>query len=950
MNIINNYIPVTSSEGTTYKEGFRVTIGESSLKISNAHMQYITICYDSLEMILQDNKQLQKDIKTKSLLVDGIFGIYSSINDTYYLIVITKSTVICKINEQQVRKVNEIQFIPLFTTKTEQNEEIQSIIDNINEILLTGFYFSNGYDISNNFSTISQHTHNNYDHIYNSNYNFIANLKFTEMFLVNGFGHKFISSCIYGYVGLVKHKLLSNSGETVDIEVILISRRYVRNYGIEQYKQGITKNGFLSNHIEHEMLLTINNNVCYSYLLLSGDIPCYQRELSPEKENKELIAYNDYIKQLHDEYWIVCYIGGYLKEDIRDKTLRRKFRKILRNDNDNKFIKYFEYFTKEETYDVDSNSSSNELTDENEVEAFIENRIQAVMDVFEFTSKNDLFDNVNIDQRGIISINTKHPFILLSFHNAILYYVIEKMLFLSTIPLPKDNTNIQIFITQLKTLLIKCHNDLNLQYYSKYQNSTAENYQRTLEILVGIPPKIKPLHVTLNPFKHLFSSNIKLTVYIATWNVNNLILDDELTQRIPFDKWLLPQNESCIPDVYCISLQEAIGLSAYNVVKGNFKEIHDKILQWETIITKVITRERRVEYEKVKVLQLVGLVLFVFIKKDKMKYVKGFKFKKIKMGLGGATGNKGSCLVSMDILNTSIGIAGMHLSAGDQKKEHRINELKQVMDTTFNNVEEIKLDNNNNNNNRVGHSIWDENVDDINKDNNDTNTNASVNTISDNTTTTNNNNNDNSNNAKHKRTTTFKRFHTETLLHKRKPMIIKSNDELLLPPLSILKFKHHDIWFMFGDLNFRTETDIQNISQLIETNNITSLIEYDQLNKLKMVLNDLKEINEAKITFLPTYKFMKGTNDYFYKDAKQTLFRKPSYCDRILFKHNNNIVPIEYASLQKGFEYSDHRPVYGIYEVNIMEEIQNLKNQLEDKIKLHFDLNISSQYLLNKYK
>ena len=85
------------------------------------------------------------------------------------------------------------------------------------------------------------------------------------------------------------------------------------------------------------------------------------------------------------------------------------------------------------------------------------------------------------------------------------------------------------------------------------------------------------------------------------------------------------------------------------------------------------------------------------------------------------------------------------------------------------------------------------------------------------------------------------------------------------------------------------------------------------------------------------------------KIAKKCL-KCAANCDRILFKHNNNIVPIEYASLQKGFEYSDHRPVYGIYEVNIMEEIQNLKNQLEDKIKLHFDLNISSQYLLNKYK
>lgn len=943
MNIIDNYfysnnVNVNNNNAPSTKEGFKVTIGKSSLTIQNAHMQFITICYDSLEMIIQDKSQLKSDMKTKSFLIDGIFGIYSCLNDTYYLIVITKSNIVCKINDKPIRKVNEIQFIPL-TTKT-TTEELQSIIDNMNEILQTGFYFSNDYDISNNYSTIKQHSHYKYDHIYNSNWNFIANLKFTEMFLVNGIGHAFISSCVYGYVGLLRHRFVTSCSDTVFIEVVLISRRYVRNYGIEEYKQGITKNGFLSNHVEHEMVVIINGNVCYSYLILSGDVACYQRELVLEKENKELIAYNDYIKQLCDEYWMVCYVGGYLKNDKRDKELRRKFRKLLRNEGDRKIMKYYEYITQEESYN--NNISTNTIIDENEIEEFINHKIEEVLSLFEFSSQRNFLDDITIDQKGIISLNTKHSFILLSFHYAILYYIIEKMLFISTIPLPKTDQNIQSFISTLKSLLITCHTNLNLQYYQ--HNSEAENYQQTLEILVGIPPKIKPLHVTLNLFKQVFSSNIKLTIYIATWNVNNIILDDKQIQQIPFDKWLLPYKESCLPDVYCISLQEAVSLSAYNVVKGNSKENNDKIGKWEGVITKIITREGRVEYEKVKVLQLVGLVLLVFVKKDKMKYVKGIRYQKVKMGLRGATGNKGSCLVSLHVLNTTLGFASLHLAAGDQKKEQRINEIRQVLDTTFSNVDEVKIENVNDNNNSSHYTIWDENVED-NKDND--NNNININNTNNVINNVDNSNNNNRHNEPVKRNKILKKFNTETILLKKKLKTNKISEEF---SLSNVKFNNHDIWFMFGDLNFRIETDAQHISQLIETNNINTLLEYDQLNKYKMVLDDLKEINEAKITFLPTYKFINGTNDYFYNDAKNTLFRKPSYCDRILFKHNNNIIPIEYGSIQKGFECSDHRPIFGIYEVNIMEEIQNLKNQLQDKIQLNMNLNISSQYLLNKYK
>ena len=74
----------------------------------------------------------------------------------------------------------------------------------------------------------------------------------------------------------------------------------------------------------------------------------------------------------------------------------------------------------------------------------------------------------------------------------------------------------------------------------------------------------------------------------------------------------------------------------------------------------------------------------------------------------------------------------------------------------------------------------------------------------------------------------------------------------------------------------------------------------------------LPPLNEAPIKFPPTYKFIKNTSTY---DLEK---RPPAWCDRILWGLKDPIKFLDYNSVEK-ICFSDHKPVYGIYSIDIME-------------------------------
>ena len=137
------------------------------------------------------------------------------------------------------------------------------------------------------------------------------------------------------------------------------------------------------------------------------------------------------------------------------------------------------------------------------------------------------------------------------------------------------------------------------------------------------------------------------------------------------------------------------------------------------------------------------------------------------------------------------------------------------------------------------------------------------------------------------------------------------NTKINLGENKIYNFKDVDFWIFLGDTNFRLEMEYKDVIRLIDNNNLNYLLKNDQFYKYRDIDNDYSLINEANIYFKPTYKFIKGFNDYEFNEDK---IRVPSWTDRIFYIRKNGIKNIMYDSIYEMI-LSDHKPVIGVFEI-----------------------------------
>ena len=250
----------------------------------------------------------------------GIIGIIMLEKESY-LIIITKALLICTISKREIYKVLETHFIKLKNDFEEGNEEKgeggldeflqkkdDEIIIELKERFKNGFYFSNGYDLANSFTSQNQIKNfftkqkkliSDYDYIVDGNKNFLANFKLTSQLMITSEKKSnikyFFSNCIYGNIDSFVY-------EKEKIQIILISRRYLWNYGIFNYRKGLSKYGGNSNQIETEIILIYNDKDIYSNIYLSSYLPIYFKSKKYNEMNIANKGFIKYFKTLFDEY------------------------------------------------------------------------------------------------------------------------------------------------------------------------------------------------------------------------------------------------------------------------------------------------------------------------------------------------------------------------------------------------------------------------------------------------------------------------------------------------------------------------------------------------------------------------------------------------------------------------------------------------------------------------
>jgi hypothetical protein len=99
--------------------------------------------------------------------------------------------------------------------------------------------------------------------------------------------------------------------------------------------------------------------------------------------------------------------------------------------------------------------------------------------------------------------------------------------------------------------------------------------------------------------------------------------------------------------------------------------------------------------------------------------------------------------------------------------------------------------------------------------------------------------------------------------------------------------------FWEGDLNYRVDYNYEEVITEIGNNNIRLLLGKDQLLRQKQQNEVFYDFQEAQINFFPTYRRIKGTEEYSNKKNQS-----PSWCDRVMVRTERELDMLYYDSIK----------------------------------------------------
>ncbi len=115
-----------------------------------------------------------------------------------------------------------------------------------------------------------------------------------------------------------------------------------------------------------------------------------------------------------------------------------------------------------------------------------------------------------------------------------------------------------------------------------------------------------------------------------------------------------------------------------------------------------------------------------------------------------------------------------------------------------------------------------------------------------------------------------------------------------------------DATILFGDLNYRMNTDLAATQYMISHGLVDMMVGYDQLSQIRRRQEFMHDFVEGEIRFAPTFKFDVAADNYLWTES-----RIPSYTDRVLYKNRQKgVLRLESYDSNNLLKSSDHRPVF----------------------------------------
>ncbi|KAH3676140.1 hypothetical protein WICMUC_002162 [Wickerhamomyces mucosus] len=790
---------------------------------------------------------LSKHKEITSLTFYGLVGLLNFKRHVFFCIITDQKLIGSPRPSEDIYKIKDVEFYCLNSTEFDnitigrfrsksstEKYDLEHPCSKIRKFLTSGFYYSRDFDLTCHVQERSlqirdyQQMFNNYDKRFLWNTFMIQELLSFRDRILDSERYYLDRSELLTFLIRGFAKTYNTVFGDEDSLLTIISRISCAKSGSPFGSNGIDEDGHVSNYIDSEIIL-YNKSLYFAYDQVRGNVPLFYEVENSILSNKKIhmtqtyemnkSAFDKHFEFIVSKYGNVVILNS-LKQKAAEGELSHKYEKLA----DKRNIPFV---------NLDFGKEKLKLSP-HKVTHLIEKHILEI-GAFCYDIKKKVYTG---KQLGIFRVN--------ALDNVIKPGIIEKIVSKEVLSISMNELTGHSLSHDLRIKHDFLWDESNDVLDAIHEQSFRKHYKKAFE---GISKSLVKLHDPIHDFissqlqqrQMEYSTQREIKIFTSTFNVAASTTEEDLTS------WIFPDNSSNDVnegktnndyDLVAIGLEEIVELTTSKMLTTD----NSKKMFWESMIKKTLnshSSETGNKYSLLWSVQLGGILLIVFSKKDHLDDIKHIEGVVKKTGFGGISANKGGAAISLSFSSTNFCFIVSHLAAGLENNAQRLVDFKTIY----------------------------------------------------------------------------------------KSIRFKGDKTILA----------HEISIWMGDFNSRIDRTNDQVREAIFEKNLSYLLEEDQLSKDMDQNKSFQFFIEKDITFPPTYKFDKGTDNY---DTSEK-FRIPAWTDRILAHgKSNHLKQLSYDSVPE-IKFSDHRPVYATFKAMvtiIQEDIKNeLTKELYEKRKLELE-------------
>ncbi len=282
-----------------------------------------------------------KFVVKEVIICNAILGIII-INEVYNLVYVKKVKHIGKIKDNDIFEIKEVDFLPITNEVTNET----NTVENLKLLLSKGFFYSYTYDLTSSLQKQSKIKSNILLDKIDKNY-------FWNLGLYKEFVHKkvdqiFFAILIYGHVAINNYRLRETDEE---LSFTIVSRKLIHNPNKFPNSTGLNDQGYTSNYIETEQLMTFKNYQ-FSFVQSRGSCPIFY-DIKANFTGSDELAVNitrpfektkspfiKHLKLMIREYNFIYFINCLNNQKENEGTLLSRVEELLKINDISLICKY----------------------------------------------------------------------------------------------------------------------------------------------------------------------------------------------------------------------------------------------------------------------------------------------------------------------------------------------------------------------------------------------------------------------------------------------------------------------------------------------------------------------------------------------------------------------------------------------------------------------------------